>query len=114
MSLVRFLALYTYGEALGLCSGDCESEEDDEEMDVDAAKQTDEIAYALEVADALGRTSSSAKLATSFDDVTNGLKELDMENYDEEDDGIPSAFPHSFIFIFSLMLKCQNIDLCWP
>ncbi|XP_059460675.1 uncharacterized WD repeat-containing protein C17D11.16-like [Corylus avellana] len=69
-------------------SGDCESEEDDEEMDVDAAKQTDEIACALEVADALGRTSSSSKLATSFDDVTNGLRELDMENYDEEDDGI--------------------------
>ncbi|GLT53034.1 hypothetical protein SLA2020_263310 [Shorea laevis] len=69
-------------------SGDGESEEDDEEMDVDAAKQTDEIACALEVADALGRTSNSSKLATSFDDVTNGLKELDMEHYDEEDDGI--------------------------
>lgn len=106
MSLVKFLALYTYGEALGLCSGDGESEEDDEEMDVDAAKQTDEIACALEVADALGRTSNKAKLATSFDDVTNSLRELDMENYDEEDDGILFAW----VLNFSYSLSYQSLN----
>ncbi|KAG2694320.1 hypothetical protein I3760_08G137100 [Carya illinoinensis] len=69
-------------------SGDGDSEEDDEDMDTDATVQADKAAHALEVADALGRTSNSMKSERSFDDVTNGLKELDMEHYDEEDDGI--------------------------
>ncbi|GMY22606.1 periodic tryptophan protein 1 like [Fagus crenata] len=64
------------------------SDEDDEEMDVDAAKEAGEVAQALEVADALGRTSNIAKSKTSFDNIGDGLRELDMENYDEEDDGI--------------------------
>ncbi|KAF5463086.1 hypothetical protein F2P56_019029 [Juglans regia] len=73
-------------------SGDGDStEEDDEDMDTDATMQADKAAHALEVADALGRTSNNMKSERSFDDVTNGLKELDMEHYDEEDDGIPSA-----------------------
>lgn len=54
-------------------------------MNVDAAK---EAAHAREVADVLGRTPNNTNSGTSFDDVTNGLRELDMEHYDEEDDGI--------------------------
>ncbi|GMY22615.1 periodic tryptophan protein 1 homolog isoform X1 [Fagus crenata] len=69
-------------------SGHSGSDEDDEEMDVDAAREAGEVAQALEVADALGRTSNIAKSKTSFDNITDGLRELDMENYDEEDDGI--------------------------
>ncbi|GMY22608.1 periodic tryptophan protein 1 like [Fagus crenata] len=57
-------------------------------MDVDAAKEAGEVAQALEVADALGRTSNIAKSKTSFDNIADGLRELDMENYDEEDDGM--------------------------
>lgn len=64
-----------------LCSGYGEDEED-EEMDVDAAKDTDEVAHALAAAGALGKTPGN-----NFEDITDGLKELDMEHYDEEDDG---------------------------
>lgn len=63
------------------CSGHDEDEED-EDMDVDAAKHMDEVTHALAAADALGKTSGN-----NFEDITDGLKELDMENYDEEDDG---------------------------
>ena len=69
-----------------LCSGDIESEEDDEIMDADAAKQDDTIANALAAADALGKTPKNS--GTSFMDITDGLKELDMDNYDDEDAGI--------------------------
>lgn len=89
--------MYTY-DAIGLCSGDGDSEEDDQDMDVDAAKQADEAARALEVADALGRTSDNTKSQSRFDDLTNGLRELDMEHYDEEDEGIPSASVTEFPF----------------
>lgn len=68
-------------------SGDGESEEDDEDMEVDAAKQHDEVAHALVAADALGKPSKSTS-GSAFQDIADGLRELDMENYDEEDDGI--------------------------
>uniref|UniRef100_A0A2C9UUK8 Uncharacterized protein n=1 Tax=Manihot esculenta TaxID=3983 RepID=A0A2C9UUK8_MANES len=69
-------------------SGDTGSEEDDEDMGVDTAKQTDEVTHALAVADALGRTLRNKNSMTKFDDITDGLKELDMDHYDEEDEGI--------------------------
>ncbi|XP_058006041.1 uncharacterized WD repeat-containing protein C17D11.16 isoform X2 [Hevea brasiliensis] len=69
-------------------SGDSGSEENDEDMDVDTAKQTDEVTHALAVADALGRTTKNKNSVTKFDDITDGLKELDMDHYDEEDKGI--------------------------
>ncbi|KAJ6907192.1 periodic tryptophan protein 1 [Populus alba x Populus x berolinensis] len=65
---------------------DSGSEEDDQEMDVDAAKQTGEVSQALAVANALGRSSKVNKSETKFDDIADGLQELDMDNYDEEDD----------------------------
>eukprot|EP00268_Persea_americana_P054488 TRINITY_DN623_c1_g2_i1.p1 TRINITY_DN623_c1_g2~~TRINITY_DN623_c1_g2_i1.p1 ORF type:complete len:494 (+),score=128.88 TRINITY_DN623_c1_g2_i1:90-1571(+) len=64
-------------------SGYGDEDEEDEEMDVDAAKDTDEVAHALAAAGALGKTPGN-----NFEDITDGLKELDMERYDEEDDGI--------------------------
>lgn len=68
--------------------GDDESEEHDEEMDLDGARQTDDAARALEVAEALGRTSSHAKSVTSFDDVNKALGGLGLDQYDDEEDGI--------------------------
>uniref|UniRef100_A0A2P2MFC8 WD-repeat protein n=1 Tax=Rhizophora mucronata TaxID=61149 RepID=A0A2P2MFC8_RHIMU len=63
-------------------------DDDDEVMEVDAAKQTDEVSHALAVADALGRAYKSTKSQTDFDDIADGLKELDMDHYDDEDEGI--------------------------
>ncbi|XP_058084334.1 uncharacterized WD repeat-containing protein C17D11.16-like [Magnolia sinica] len=63
-------------------SGHSEDEQD-EEMDVDAAVQTNAIGQALAAADALGKNSGN-----NFQDITDGLRELDMDNYDEEDAGI--------------------------
>ncbi|XVF58778.1 hypothetical protein PTKIN_Ptkin07bG0093900 [Pterospermum kingtungense] len=68
-------------------SEDNGSEDEDEDMDAEAEKQTGEVAQALAVADALGKTSNK-KSGTQLDDLTDGLKELDMEHYDDEDDGI--------------------------
>ena len=41
----------------------------------------DEVAQALTVADAIGK-------ADKCDDIALALKELDMEHYDDEDEGI--------------------------
>lgn len=55
-------------------------------MDVEDAN--DEIANALAVAQALGKSSETRNLETKYDDIAEELKELDMDNYDNEDDGI--------------------------
>ncbi|KAJ6991717.1 hypothetical protein NC653_019779 [Populus alba x Populus x berolinensis] len=55
---------------------DSGSEEDDQEMDVDAAKQTGEVSQALAVANAHGRSSKVNKSETKFDDLAYGLQEL--------------------------------------
>ncbi|XLS52221.1 hypothetical protein HN51_012898 [Arachis hypogaea] len=61
---------------------DSENEEEasDEHMD-DAGGAVDEVARALNVAYALGK-------ADKLDDIALGLKELDMEHYDDEDEGV--------------------------
>ncbi|KAL7210729.1 hypothetical protein ACSBR1_032142 [Camellia fascicularis] len=56
-------------------------------MVVDAAKQGDEVARALVVVDALGKASLSTT-SVPFQDIVDSLQELDMEHYDEEDDGV--------------------------
>ncbi|RYR24070.1 hypothetical protein Ahy_B02g057568 isoform B [Arachis hypogaea] len=63
-------------------TADSENEEEagDERMD-DAGGAVDEVARALNVADALGK-------ADKLDDIALGLKELDMEHYDDEDEGV--------------------------
>ncbi|KAI3886604.1 hypothetical protein MKW92_003326 [Papaver armeniacum] len=64
--------------------------EDNEEMDVgDAAKGvSDEISQALAAAEALGIKQPRSSTSFGTKDITDALKELNMENYDEEDDGI--------------------------
>ncbi|XP_008392401.3 uncharacterized protein LOC126599549 [Malus sylvestris] len=69
-------------------SGDAESEDDDGEMDVETPKQGDQVSQALEVAKALGRAPKVTEPGAKFDDIADGLRELDMEHYDDEDDGI--------------------------
>ncbi|KAI9080904.1 hypothetical protein K1719_037065 [Acacia pycnantha] len=64
-------------------SGDSENEDNDQDMDVGPNEQDDEVAQALSVADALGKTSEE-----KFDDITVSLRELDMDNYDEDDEGV--------------------------
>ncbi|QHO58476.1 putative WD repeat-containing protein [Arachis hypogaea] len=61
---------------------DSENEEEasDERMDYTGGA-VDEVARALNVADALGK-------ADKLDDIDLGLKELDMEHYDDEDEGV--------------------------
>lgn len=66
-------------------SGDGEIERDDEDMDVEYVKEADEVAQALLVANALEKSSKTIK-GTNFQDIEDGLRELDMDNYDEEDD----------------------------
>ncbi|KAL6527649.1 hypothetical protein OROMI_029460 [Orobanche minor] len=63
-----------------------ESEENDETMSVDAVQQDDELARALSAANALGKGSKSSK--GDADSLTDALDELDMDNYDNEDDGV--------------------------
>ncbi|KAL2471293.1 Transducin/WD40 repeat-like superfamily protein [Abeliophyllum distichum] len=64
---------------------DSEIAEDDEEMEVVALKQ-DEVAHALAAANALGMASKSTNPET--EGIADALKELDMDGYDEEDDGV--------------------------
>ncbi|XP_076936945.1 uncharacterized protein LOC143604307 [Bidens hawaiensis] len=59
---------------------DVESEEGDEDMNVDASKQSAEIEQALGAANALG--------GSSFPDIADGLRELNMDDYDNEDDAV--------------------------
>ncbi|GMP95559.1 hypothetical protein CsSME_00044560 [Camellia sinensis var. sinensis] len=68
-------------------SEESENEDHDEDMVVYAAKQGDEVARALVVADALGKASLSTT-SVPFQDIADFLQELDMEHYDEEDDGV--------------------------
>ncbi|BBH07956.1 Transducin/WD40 repeat-like superfamily protein [Prunus dulcis] len=56
-----------------------ESEDGDGEMDVEIPRR---------VAKALGKASKVTVSGTKFDDITDGLRELDMEHYDDEEDGI--------------------------
>ncbi|KAL3827940.1 hypothetical protein ACJIZ3_016742 [Penstemon smallii] len=63
-----------------------ENEEDDENMDVETSKQDDDLAHALAAADALGKASKSSNLES--DSLADTMKLLNMENYDEEDDGV--------------------------
>ncbi|RZC87193.1 hypothetical protein C5167_042126 [Papaver somniferum] len=66
-------------------SDDSENEDNDE-MDLDAAKRAGDISQALAAAKALDMTPKTTTFGTK--DMTDALKELNMDNYDEEDDGI--------------------------
>ncbi|VFQ96911.1 unnamed protein product [Cuscuta campestris] len=60
-------------------------DEDDGDMGSDASEEEDEVAHVLAAADALGMTLKDTK--AEFDGIADALKELDMDNYDDEDDG---------------------------
>lgn len=69
-------------------------------MDVDNLKEVDEVAHALAAAKALGKdqvTKSSADLQ----DISDILRELNMDHYDDEDEG---AFS-SPTFLFKLYIE---------
>lgn len=61
-------------------------DENDEEMSVDAALQPAAIEQALGAANALGKL--SIKKGGGSNDIADGLEELNMDDYDDEDDGI--------------------------
>ncbi|KAK9090361.1 hypothetical protein Sjap_023538 [Stephania japonica] len=65
-------------------SGDIEDEEE-EDMDIDTAKRTDEVAQALAAADVVGKAPETGNGMKGIDDA---LKELDMDHYDDEDDDV--------------------------
>ncbi|KAG5514459.1 hypothetical protein RHGRI_035759 [Rhododendron griersonianum] len=69
-------------------SVESENEEQDEGMDAEAAKKGEVVSQALAAADALGKASKSTTSSSNFQDITDGLQELNMEDYDDEDDGI--------------------------
>lgn len=93
----------------GLCSKHSDDEIDDavedKGMDVDDSKD-EEIANALAVAQALGKSSESTKSETKYDDIADGLKELDMDNYDDEDDGILIlSFNYPYCFFYDISFR---------
>lgn len=63
---------------------------EEEEDDTEDEEENSEVVHAKTVAEALGRTSNSKNASSSMEvnDLNEDLmKELDMDNYDEEDDG---------------------------
>lgn len=68
-------------------------------MNVDESNENedDEIAHALAAADALGKATQVSSVET--DVITDGLKELDMDNYDEEEDGNYSPLANMLIWV---------------
>ncbi|XP_057788717.1 uncharacterized protein LOC131005698 [Salvia miltiorrhiza] len=66
-----------------------ENEENDENMnddDDDELSQNNELSHALSAANALGKVLKTGNPETDI--LSEALKELDMDNYDEEDDGV--------------------------
>lgn len=78
----------------------------DEEEEMDDETQNSQVAHAKSVAKSFGKPCSKSKGASSSstdaDDVVKFLKELDMDNYDEEDGGTYISSFFSFSYGFSL------------
>ncbi|KAI4342717.1 hypothetical protein MLD38_027307 [Melastoma candidum] len=72
----------------GLPSGDGGSDEEEEEMELEDSKKANEVSQALAVANALGRASKITNDKPAFDSIADGLRELNMDNYDEEDEDV--------------------------
>ncbi|CAH8345826.1 unnamed protein product [Eruca vesicaria subsp. sativa] len=66
-------------------SNEDEYEIDEEEEDGDEISEVDR---AKAVAEAFGKSSNSKSSSMEVDEMSAAMKELDMDNYDEEDDGI--------------------------
>ncbi|KAL5720194.1 hypothetical protein ACHQM5_012881 [Ranunculus cassubicifolius] len=61
-------------------------DEQDEGMEIDATRKINEVSQALAAADAIGKNSESTNFGTI--DITDGLRELNMDDYDNEEDGV--------------------------
>ncbi|KAG5413418.1 hypothetical protein IGI04_000985 [Brassica rapa subsp. trilocularis] len=97
------------GAFVGSVDGSNEDGEDIEEEEEEDGDQISEVERAKAVAEAFGKSSNSKSSSMEVDEVAAAMKELDMDNYDEEDDGTP--LPHSFgIELFSSGLG----DLYYP
>lgn len=70
-------------------------------MDVDASIEEDEVAHALAAAKAL--SNKGDKSSSCFPDIADSLQELDMDHYDDEDDGTE--------FSSTILLKLKNWTL---
>ena len=66
-----------------------DGEDIEEEEDGD---QISEVDRAKAVAEAFGKSSNSKSSSMEVDEVAAAMKELDMDNYDEEDDGTFTSF----------------------
>ncbi|WOL16521.1 hypothetical protein Cni_G25308 [Canna indica] len=62
-----------------------DSEEEGDDMDVDTSKGEDEVSHALAAAEALSNNQGDK---SDLHNIADALRELDMDHYDEEDDGI--------------------------
>ncbi|CAI0453455.1 unnamed protein product [Linum tenue] len=62
------------------------SEAEDGDTEVDAEMEFNEASQALAVAEALGAKSKTNKSSSRVDHIADGLKELDMDNYDDDED----------------------------
>ncbi|KAK9058050.1 hypothetical protein SSX86_022890 [Deinandra increscens subsp. villosa] len=70
-----------FGLGFTVC-GDVESKEINEDMSIDASKQSDENEQALGAANTLAKKAGGS----NFPDIADGLDELNMDDYDDEDD----------------------------
>ncbi|ERN03311.1 hypothetical protein AMTR_s00003p00233250 [Amborella trichopoda] len=63
-------------------------DEGDDDMALSNEGPLDEVTAALVAADAIGRNSGDRTGTSKVQDITGGLLELDMDHYDDEDEGI--------------------------
>ncbi|KAJ4912637.1 Transducin/WD40 repeat-like superfamily protein [Raphanus sativus] len=76
------------GAFVGSVDGSNEDEEEMEEEEEVGGDQISEVDRAKAVAEAFGKSSNTKSSSMEVDEVAAAMKELDMDNYDEEDDGI--------------------------
>lgn len=72
-----------------------ELKESCDQIYVEDEEENGEVAHAKAVAEEFGKSSKSKNTSSSMavdDEATDGLQELDMDNYDEEDDGMYLAY----------------------
>lgn len=118
---ISFVLIFSYFEYLSCwclflfdgCSIDVESEEEYEDMNVDVSElDPAEIEQALGAANAFGKGLTRKAGGFNFNDVDDGLDELNMDDYDDEDDGI--SFVNTFFFILTRFFEYDYFDSLLP
>lgn len=86
------------------------SNEDEEEMEEEeeGGDQVSEVDRAKAVAEAFGKSSNTKSSSMEVDEVAAAMKELDMDNYDEEDDG--TFVHHSVLSLLVFVLQLYNLS----